>query len=443
MCHLTPPKQVQDQDQSGFTNGLNEHNGAMTTQISSAESDTVVRHKVHIRGLDDLTTRDIKDFSGEHFPTDAPVRVEWIDDTSANIVFESPEICAQAFEHFLSPSECLESSMTTPELQLRPAKPLSTHPGSTLSVRIALATDQKQRRAHESSRFYLMHPEHDPREKRRHDRSRRGSSGGYQKRRFGDDEHRRRRNKDYDNGFDASMYDDNGSSSTRNSITSSQGGRSGRLLDSYRPVRDTGDARSRDRSASPGELDGDRSRLRKRTPPPSYRSRDPHPFPTENKGKELFPSKNAKAEGKDLFSNKLLASKMKTELFPHRASAVNHRRSDAFDAADETADLFATKLDSSKAKSRSLADRIAQASESYGRLNLEDPVARVDTLNKVNDNGLNIRGASQGVSIRGAASQVGTIKELFPGNSNAGKELFAEKLEGRGGKRQKAEDMFY
>jgi len=37
------------------------------------------------------------------------------------------------------------------------------------------------------------------------------------------------------------------------------------------------------------------------------------------------------------------------------------------------------------------------------------------------------------------------VKELFPDkfSGNTGKELFAEKLEGRGRRRQKAEDLFY
>ena len=69
----------------------------------------------------------------------------------------------------------------------------------------------------------------------------------------------------------------------------------------------------------------------------------------------------------------------------------------------------------------------------------------------LNDGGLNIRGASRlqdsGFSIRGAAddaSCVPQVNELFPERvvGNVGKELFADKLQGRGGKRNKAEDMF-
>jgi hypothetical protein len=52
------------------------------------------------------------------------------------------------------------------------------------------------------------------------------------------------------------------------------------------------------------------------------------------------------------------------------------------------------------------------------------------------------RAADQGIAIKGTAT---SVRELFPEKfgSNAGKELFAEKLDGRGRRRQKAEDMFH
>lgn len=52
------------------------------------------------------------------------------------------------------------------------------------------------------------------------------------------------------------------------------------------------------------------------------------------------------------------------------------------------------------------------------------------------------RGGDQGIAIKGTGA---TVKELFPEkfSSNANKELFAEKIEGRSRRRQKAEDMFY
>jgi hypothetical protein len=52
------------------------------------------------------------------------------------------------------------------------------------------------------------------------------------------------------------------------------------------------------------------------------------------------------------------------------------------------------------------------------------------------------RGTDQGIAIKGTGP---TVRELFPEKfgSNAGKELFAEKLAGRGRTRQRAEDLFY
>ena len=51
---------------------------------------------MHIRGVDELTTDNIKEFAALNFSLEHPARVEWIDDTSANIVYSSPEIGLQA-----------------------------------------------------------------------------------------------------------------------------------------------------------------------------------------------------------------------------------------------------------------------------------------------------------------------------------------------------------
>lgn len=390
----------------------------------------------------------------EYFPSIPPTKVEWIDDSSANIVFQDEKTAMEALEQFSAISNL--DGGPIPNFQLRAAKSLSSHPDSKLHVRTSFITDQKRPRAYEASRFYMMHPEHDPRVRRRPgDRSSDSRNGDYRRRGYSDEEHWRRRRRDNENGFDASMYDDT-SPSRRDSMGSSPdfrsddgGGRSRRRGDSYRPARGHRDGNSRERSASPGRP--------RRTPPPSYRTRDPHPFPRENQGKELFPTKSTSngdvnRNGKDLFSNKLLAADLKKDLFPHKANVSNHRRSDAFDAADETADLFANGLSmSTKTGSqadKSLADRIGNGSAlSYGRLKASDPVV-VHEMQETDNSGISILGASsqqdQGFSIRGNAA-AGTIKELFPGKAvgNAGKELFAGRLEGRGGRRNKAEDMFY
>ena len=446
-----------------------------SSQIS--ESDLSL-HKVHIRGLENLTTSNIQAFCSEHYPSETSPRVEWIDDTSANLVFEGEETAKTALRHLTLPSN---KSDTLSISQLRAAKTLSTHPGSSLYVRIAVITDQKRPRAYEASRFYMMHPEHDPREQRRLGARSQGN-GDYRRKGYSDDEHRRRRRRDKEDGFDASMYDDGGLSSRRGSISSSsnefsiEGKR--RIIrrgDSYRPARDERKSArlTRDRSASPNGRN-------RHTPPPIYRSRDPHPSLHDNKGKELFPStfrskRDADRNDKDLFSSKLLiadvnkglnttksalaretaptgndlfanrarASEMRKELFPQKVNPNKHSRSDAFDAADETADLFANGMSVPFIDRPSGRKTPMNKQRSCG---LQSQAGGGDV-----DLGLSIRGASrvdnQGFSIRGGAAvkAIGTIKELFPGKaaSNNGKELFAERIEGRGGRRNRAEDLFY
>ena len=149
--------------------------------------------------------------------------------------------------------------------------------------------------------------------------------------------------------------------------------------------------------------------------------------------------------GKELFPNKSSPAKRTKELFPHKTPTSNHRRTDAFDAADETAGLFATGI------AVPFADRISKKSLSYGRLNNWPDTAGTDDQVMEPDE-ITVRGSAQaeqvpGFSIRGAAhiAESTSVKELFPlkAGANFGKELFAEKIKGRGGPRRKAEDMFF
>lgn len=405
-------------------------------------------------------------------------------------MYETAATASMALDYFsLSPT----SDTPYSPLQLRAAKTFSLHPESSLHIRIALFTDQKRPRAYEASRFYMMHPEYDPREQRRRDRSSRSGHGDYQRRRYGQEEHRRRKEGNKDEGFNPKVYDDDSralahradgmsagraSRSTRSSFSSADDrntfqdrrSRPRRRIDTYRPGRSNGiDPGERERSASPVRDDGGhvgrpgRRNSRRRTPPPPYQARDPNPPFSENSGKELFPLKSQLGtvhhkDERDVFFNKRSAGNLKKELFPNKSTSSNHRRTDAFDAADETADLFATGLnvplaDGVTTTRHNLTDKVAtNHALSYGRLKSSDLEPEVMALEVLNDGGLNIRGASQmqdsGFSIRGAsddASFVPKVKELFPEKAagNAGKELFADKLQGRGGKRNKAEDMFY
>ena len=402
--------------------------------------------------MDDLTTNQIRAFSSEHYSSHEPLQIEWIDDTSANIVYDSSDIASEALTSFTLPSSGDTSSLH--DLQIRSARTFSTHPGLDLRVRIAISTDQKRPRAYEQSRFYLLHPEYDPRERRQ--RSSR-TDGDYHRKRYGKEEHRRRKHGDDKNGFTASMYDDPVEDDSRrrdSRLSFSSGADSGSLKDDSHRLVQSGSRRSRDRSASPGQDNGGR-RARRRTPPPRYNSRDPHPFPRGNSTKELFPNKSA-SEGtdtglqdistqtKELFPNKMTTSGFRKELFPLKAGTSVHRRSDAFDAADETADLFASGM------SVPFVDGANDRASSLGRLRSSDPDPVAEDLANLERGGFSIRGAAkqteQGFSIRGVASGAihgTTVKELFPVKAgNAGKELFAERLHGKGGRRNRAADMF-
>jgi hypothetical protein len=408
--------------------------------------------KVHVRGVDELTTDDLKRFACDHFTIEPPTRIEWIDDTSANIIYSSEDIGVQALIALTQLSE-EEDIASLPPSRLRTAKSLFTHPDSVLQVRSAVKTDRKKPRAHEASRFYLMHPEHDPREKLRHElderrnqsRRRDDDDGDYNRRRLDENEHRRRRERVVNDGYSASMYDDNMDISTGERRSSLDGSdseyrnrpRRGRRRDLFPEHAADSSGRLRARSASPGPVDAEGSghrHARRR-----FRERSPLPVKShKNEGKELFTSSRTEGNGaasRELFPNKTASSFMKKELFP-KSSLSNHRRSDAFDAANETADLFSKKLALPLLDgSQDMPDVESGEQNTYG--NGSGFSIRGAALNGLE---ATIRGSANGISIKGKSS----VRELFPEkfNANVGKELFSDKLEGRGGQRRRAEDMF-
>jgi hypothetical protein len=152
-----------------------------------------------------------------------------------------------------------------------------------------------------------------------------------------------------------------------------------------------------------------------------------------------LPSRTSDSDSnaRELFPNKPSSSYLKKELLPSKQS--NHRRSDAIDAADETADLFsrisAPRGDGAQDQNMSRNKNIELFPDSAGQngVNIRGAAGQ--------DQGISIRGAANGMSIKGRGS---SVRELFPSKykSNAGKELFSDKIEGRGGPRRRAEDMF-
>ncbi|KAI9806024.1 MAG: hypothetical protein M1833_004431 [Piccolia ochrophora] len=392
-------------------------------------------HKVHVRGLDNLRSSDIYAFATEHFPSVQATRLEWIDDTSANIVYDNPANAMKALNSFSIPSR-EESGL--PPLQPRPAKTAPTRPEARLEVRLAIIEDRKRPGARERSRFYLFNPDEDPGERRRregHERRNSGISGAS----GGTARERRSREGDQD----TQVHREAGKDLFPDLINKDRG----------RRLRDRSASPERDQREGDVDMTSNRTRSRSRR----FRHRD---YAGPSRNREAIESPSHTSNNQELFPTKVTDGKdpgtptTTRELFPQKTNA-HHRRSAAFDAADETADLFAGRMAvpftdggaEQKRVSGSLADRLSRAdAEDAGGDDEAGPVAyrRAD--------GFSIRGAAQeqnrGFSIRGAGAgnAPGLLaSELFPEKLgvNVGKELFVGKLQGRVAGRRRAEDMFY
>lgn len=423
--------------------------------VADDDENSLVPTKVHIRGLDIMNPGDIKAYVAEHFPEDPMERIEWIDDSSANLLFGSDSAAARALISLAA--EYIEDVSQLPLRQFVPAKPFSKKPEVMLQVRPAVSTDKKQVGAASRSRFYLLNPEYDPEERRKREPRRYRERDG--------DSYRRRRGRDEDvrGSFDASMYDDDEAAlSTREAQVRPRRRRS------YTPDSD-GDRRRRDsyrndnrgKELFPGGLssDGNGSRRARSASPTRDRDGDRMMGDVSNRRAAARNRDNARA-----LKSRISRGKEARELFPEQSSAGAGRLGDK---VEDTATLLAKGImlplmDGSN-------DEPAVAPAAGGR-RLEDRVTfpgkggrLADRISSASDTassgGFSIRGmASSGFNIRGTASQKSSdqgfsikgnagksAKELFPdklGGANAGKELFADRVEGRSRQRRRAGDLF-
>ncbi|KAI9790448.1 MAG: hypothetical protein M1816_005112 [Peltula sp. TS41687] len=465
-------------------------NGVVSSP-STSDPNHLTPYKVHVRGLDNLRTHDIKAFASEHFPEAELLRVEWIDDTSANLVYGDADIATRALEMFTADEggdQMDASSSSIHVLQLRSIKSPTAHPHAMLQARLAVISDRKQPGARERSRFYLFNPEEDPGERR--DRRRRvggrssrytngsGEHGDYRRRRYDDEEQRRR--KGGEDGFDANLYDDNVGDASRDSSSArsgncGRGGRSVRFGDEGAngrelfPERVGESSRSsrrgrrvdRGRSASPGregtsdghmEIDneenitaGRRRRFRQRSFSPGRGSSIDAQKAPANQGKELFPTKQKST--KDISTELRSTSILKTnnapsqtkELFPKKTqNQSHHKRSPAFDATTHAS--ITTKR---TAVASSDADDPADLFAGKMMVPFTDGVSDLPATRKSKPAaaGFSILGAAtrlfdqadQGFSIRGAAATAPASTGLGQGTDVA-RELFPQRMMGNSGK---------
>ncbi|KAF9775068.1 hypothetical protein IL306_006893 [Fusarium sp. DS 682] len=357
------------------------------------ESKTLVPTKIHIKGVDSLHTSDIKAYVKSHFGD--VDRVEWIDDSSANLLFPSEPTARDAIVALSSVPVADATALAIGETL--PAKPIEGKPEISLQVRFAVLSDKKEAGAALRSRYYLLHPEHDPEERRRRNqenRSRyRDRDDGYRR---GGEGRRRRASDDDVETFEASMYDD-----------------------APRPARRRRDSDTEER---------------------------PRSYARENQGKELFSGRRTQRERS--------ASPRRDgdgdDLMGERASSSGNRvrardLKDRISGGNNSKELFPTKKSIKQFGGGNL-DTLERAIGS-ARLKDEDRPKIVSVPDARSDgSSFNIRGmASQqgsggGFAIKGAASA--NARELFPaklGGNNTGKELFGG---GRSKQRQKAEDLF-
>lgn len=390
-----------------------------------AESKTLVPYKIHIRGLDSLNPEEVKVYVAEHYPGSAFERIEWIDDTSANLIFSSESTAQEALVALASVQ--IADATQLPLLELLPAKSFSKKPKIGLGIRFAVAADRKQRGAAERSRFYLLNPEYDP-ENRKKYRDR--DSEVYRC--------RHRRDDTPPEPFDVNLYDDDaGALAMRNADS--------------RPRRR--------RSLTPPDYDSDRHAMSYRnsnrnkelfsTQPngrySSYRDRSASPGRERNGDMNLDDvSSDGSAARNRLrartIKERLSRSNRSKELFPEKSSFGNDRLDDVAELSSRfSLPMYDGSNDVVPTRGKRLEDRITVPG-SGGRL--------ADRITDPSENsGFNIRGAAkqrgthQGFAIKGASK---TVRELFPEKfgSNAGKELFADRLEGRSRRRQKAGDLF-
>ncbi|CAG7566501.1 unnamed protein product [Fusarium equiseti] len=357
------------------------------------ESKTLIPSKIHIKGVDSLHTSDIKAYVKSHFGD--VDRVEWIDDSSANLLFPSEPTARDAIVALSSVPVADATALAIGETL--PAKPFEARPEISLQVRFAVLSDRKEAGAALRSRYYLLHPEHDPEERRRknqENRSRyRERDGGYR----GDGGRRRRASDDDVETYEASMYDD-----------------------APRPARRRRDSDIEER---------------------------PRSYARENQGKELFSGRKTQrdrsasprrdGDGDDLMGDRASSS-------GNRVRARDLR--DRISGGNNSKELFPTKKSIKQFGGGNL-DTLERAIGS-ARLKDEDRPKVVNVPNTRGDgNSFNIRGMAnqqgngEGFAIKGAAGT--NARELFPtklGGNNAGKELFGGG--GRSKTRQKAEDLF-
>ncbi|KAI2643256.1 hypothetical protein GGS21DRAFT_6284 [Xylaria nigripes] len=393
--------------------------------------------KVYIKGLDAMNPQDVKEYFAQHC-SDSDLeleRIEWIDDSSANLLFASADIASQALAALAA--EPISNVSQLPTRHLLTAKAYSTKPDIMLQVRPALENDKKQAGAASRSRFYLLNPEYDPEERRRRNEVRRYRDrvSDSNSRRWG----RQTQLDENEEPFDVNLYDDTYTRPRRRrSLTPDYETAEARLGSSR--------ALNRGRELFPDNIGSGRRDSRDRSASPVREQDD------DWKMNDL--DKSAAAQERNRYRANIIKSHITRqnrakELFPTEEKSDSGRLGDKI---EDTATLLSKGImlplmDGSSDKtpssgsSRKLEDRVTVP----GKGKLADRITAPDSAGP---SAFNIRGSANqrnsntGFAIKGSAGK--SVKELFPDKfgSNSGKELFGDGSGGRSRQRQKAGDLF-
>lgn len=124
---------------------------------------------LHIKGVDDMSTANVHTYISI-YTKDSKPRIEWIDDTSLNLVYYTAEDARVALTHLIAnPPDSIDNT------KIYSAHNNPEKPESQLTIRYATEGDKKERGAKDRSRWYLFHPEDDPDNRSRHGRAGRKS----------------------------------------------------------------------------------------------------------------------------------------------------------------------------------------------------------------------------------------------------------------------------
>ncbi|KAJ1329166.1 nuclear cap-binding protein subunit 3 [Microdochium nivale] len=457
-------------------------------EVAEQDPEAPAPNKVHIRGLDVLNPKELKAYVAEHFPEASFSRIEWIDDSSANLLFGNEDVAARALAALAADSETGAAVGSLPPRQLAPAKSFSQRPEVVLQVRHAVWGDRKQQGAASRSRFYLLNPEYDPEERARRRRSYRdrdgGGGGGDDRRRRQEPRTREDEPKDH---FDVNLYDDN------EAALATRGGdeQNSRRRRSYTSNSDDGGGRRARRESPPrrenigkelfplGGGGGERtrrnngaSRDRSRSPVRSDRDGDRDMtdggFASDGSGAAASSRNRDRARAVKSHMQRSNRAAVGRELFPAAGAKGDSSSGRLGDKVEDAAELLARGITlplmdgsndvapsstSSKSQSRRLEDRISAPGQGGGRL-----AGRTSALSSGGGPGpaFNIRGVAskessdQGFAIKGMGK---SAKELFPDkfggggtSGNENKELFGSSNsrgdEPRARNRKKAGDLF-